>query len=66
VRCAPVIFQRYIDAVVDLRVTVVGDEIFPAALYSQQSAYPIDFRMDMVNTQIEKHAVPPRALLDKK
>ena len=47
--------QRYIEATVDLRVTVVGDEVFPAAIFSQQSAYPIDFRMDMANTRIEAH-----------
>lgn len=58
VRFAPVIFQRYIDAVVDLRVTVVGDAIFPAAVHSQQSAYPIDFRMDMANTRIDVHTMP--------
>lgn len=58
VRFAPVIFQRYIEARVDLRVTVVGDDIFPAALYSQQSAYPIDFRMDMAHTRIEAHVLP--------
>lgn len=58
VRYAPVIFQRYIEAVVDLRVTVVGTDVFPAALYSQQAAYPIDFRMDMANTRIEAHRMP--------
>jgi Glutathione synthase/Ribosomal protein S6 modification enzyme (glutaminyl transferase) len=58
VRFAPVIFQRYIEAKVDLRVTVVGNEIFSAALYSQQSTYPIDFRMDMAHTRIEVHTLP--------
>ncbi len=58
VRFAPVIFQRYVEAAVDLRVTVVGNEIFPAALYSQRSAYPIDLRMDMANTRIEAHDMP--------
>jgi glutathione synthase/RimK-type ligase-like ATP-grasp enzyme len=63
VRYAPVIFQHYIEATVDLRVTVVGDDIFPAALFSQQSAYPIDFRMDMANTRIESHQMPDEILV---
>lgn len=58
VRFAPVIFQSYIGATIDLRVTIVGEKVFPAALYSQQSAYPIDFRMDMVNTRIAQHQIP--------
>ena len=38
VRFAPVIFQRYIEAAYDLRLTVVGGEIFPAAIYSQETS----------------------------
>ena len=55
---APLIFQEYIDAVVDLRVTVVGDQIFAAAVHSQESAYSIDFRMDMANTTMTPHELP--------
>jgi glutathione synthase/RimK-type ligase-like ATP-grasp enzyme len=58
VRYAPVIFQEYVPADVDLRVTVVGDQVFPAAIHSQESAYPVDFRMDMANTRIEPDALP--------
>ncbi len=58
VRYAPVIFQEYVPAVVDLRVTVVGREIFPAAIHSQESEYPVDFRMDMGNTRIEADDLP--------
>jgi glutathione synthase/RimK-type ligase-like ATP-grasp enzyme len=58
VRYAPVIFQEYVPAVVDLRVTVVGSEIFPAAIHSQESEYPVDFRMDMANTRIEGDELP--------
>jgi glutathione synthase/RimK-type ligase-like ATP-grasp enzyme len=58
VQYAPVIFQRYVEAVFDLRVTIVGDEIFPAAVYSQESAYPVDFRMDMSQTRVEPHEMP--------
>jgi glutathione synthase/RimK-type ligase-like ATP-grasp enzyme len=58
VRYAPVIFQEYVPADVDLRVTVVGDQIFPAAIHSQESAYPVDFRVDMTNTRIEPAELP--------
>ncbi|MBC7814109.1 MAG: alpha-L-glutamate ligase [Burkholderiales bacterium] len=58
VRFAPVIFQEYIPAEVDLRITVIGDEIFPAAIYSQESAYPVDFRMDMGMTRVEPYTLP--------
>lgn len=46
VKYAPVIFQECIDAVADLRVTVVGDQIFPAAIDSTSAEYKVDFRME--------------------
>jgi glutathione synthase/RimK-type ligase-like ATP-grasp enzyme len=58
VRYAPVIFQEYVPAEVDLRVTVVGEELFAAAIYSQESDYPVDFRMDMANTRVEPDELP--------
>ena len=57
-RYAPVIIHEYVPADVDLRVTVVGSEVFPAAIHSQDSAYPVDFRMDMANTRIEADELP--------
>ncbi len=59
VRFAPVIFQEYIEAVCDLRITVVGERIFPAAIYSAPDAYPIDFRMDMGHARVEPAILPP-------
>ncbi|MEM9433681.1 MAG: MvdC/MvdD family ATP grasp protein [Pseudomonadota bacterium] len=47
VKYAPVIFQEYIEAEVDIRVTVVGDQLFAAAIHSQKAEYKVDFRMDM-------------------
>jgi hypothetical protein len=47
VRLAPVIFQEYIPAVADLRVTVVGSELFAAAITPAPGAYRYDYRMDM-------------------
>jgi hypothetical protein len=58
VRFAPVIFQEYIPAVVDLRVTVVGRRLFAAAIHSQESAYPVDFRVDMANCRVEATDLP--------
>lgn len=58
VQYAPVIFQEYIEALYDLRITVIGDAIFPAAIYSQESAYKVDFRMDMASSRIEAVRLP--------
>ena len=57
VRYAPVIFQEFIPAVRDLRVTVVGREIFTAEIDSTQAAYPFDVRMDMT-VPCEPHTLP--------
>lgn len=59
VRYAPVIFQEYVEAVYDLRVTVVGERIYAAAIHSQETAYKFDFRMDIVNARVEATDLPP-------
>jgi len=58
VRLAPVIFQDYVPAEVDLRVTVVGEHIFPAAIHSQNTDYPVDFRMGLGQTTTEPTELP--------
>lgn len=58
VRYAPVIFQEYVPAEVDLRVTIVGDRIFPAAIHSQGTDYPIDFRMSLGQALTEPVELP--------
>ena len=51
IRLAPVIFQRHVAAVADLRVTVIGDEIFAAAVDLRDLDYNVDVRMNsMRNT----------------
>jgi hypothetical protein len=40
VRFAPVIFQEYIEAAADLRITVVGERVFAAAIYAGATSYP--------------------------
>lgn len=58
VSLAPVIFQEYIPADVDLRITIVGSRVFPAAIHSQDGHYKADFRMDMGTATIEPDVVP--------
>lgn len=58
VRYAPVIFQEYVPAIADLRITAVGEELFPAAIYSQETSYPVDFRMEMSRAHTESITLP--------
>lgn len=46
-RYAPVIFQEYVPATADLRVTIVGDEIFPMGIDARGTDYEVDFRVSM-------------------
>jgi glutathione synthase/RimK-type ligase-like ATP-grasp enzyme len=63
VRLAPVIFQEYIPGGVDLRVTVVGRKLFPAAIHSQDTDYPVDFRMSLGQARTEPAKLPPEVEL---
>ncbi len=45
VALAPVIFQEFVPAEVDLRITIVGEEFFVAAIHSQELPYALDFRV---------------------
>ncbi len=60
VRTAPVIFQEYVRAEADLRVTVVGDRIFPAAIYAGNTDYPVDFRMSLGQARVEPTTLPDK------
>jgi hypothetical protein len=57
VRHAPVIFQEYVDGD-DLRVTIVGDRVFPAWIRPKPGAYAIDMRMELGEARIEPCALP--------
>ena len=57
-RVAPVIFQEYIEAEADLRITIVGDTCFPAAIFSQTAEYKADFRMEMDSMEIQVTELP--------
>lgn len=58
VRVAPVIFQEFIPAECDLRITAVGGQYFPAAIRSGQSEDRIDFRMAVGNASVQAEALP--------
>ena len=58
VRHAPVIFQQFVPAVADLRLTIVGERIFAAAIDSSATRYPVDFRMDMAAARITEAHLP--------
>jgi glutathione synthase/RimK-type ligase-like ATP-grasp enzyme len=57
IRLAPVIFQRHVAAVADLRVTVIGDEIFAAAVDLRNLEYDVDVRMNL-NAKHVPHDLP--------
>jgi glutathione synthase/RimK-type ligase-like ATP-grasp enzyme len=58
VRYAPVIFQRYVPADLDLRVTVVEDEIFAAAITSEPE-FAADYRPGLGSAKVVPHQLPP-------
>jgi glutathione synthase/RimK-type ligase-like ATP-grasp enzyme len=58
VRHAPVIFQHYVDARYDLRITAVGEHMFPAAIHSQETAYKVDSRIDIGSAKVERVEIP--------
>lgn len=57
IQLAPVIFQRHVAAVADLRVTIVGDEIFAAAVDVRDLDYEVDVRLNL-NAKHVAHTLP--------
>jgi glutathione synthase/RimK-type ligase-like ATP-grasp enzyme len=57
IRLAPVIFQRHVAAIADLRVTIIGDEIFAAAVDLRDLEYDVDVRMNL-NAKHVAHDLP--------
>jgi glutathione synthase/RimK-type ligase-like ATP-grasp enzyme len=53
----PVIFQKHVPAVADLRVTAVEGEFFAAAADVREAEYPQDVRMN-INAKYEVHELP--------
>ncbi len=60
VRYAPVIFQRHIPAQADLRITVIGDQVFACAIDSRNTDYTVDFRMVMDQADMTAFDLPDR------
>lgn len=58
VRLSPVIFQEYIPVSADLRITIVGDRIFPAAIDCRGTDYEVDFRMSLGQARTEPCTLP--------
>lgn len=61
VRLCPVAVQEYVPKRLELRVTVVGSRVFPAAIHSQGTHHTRDDwrRYDHANTAVEWHAEFP-------
>lgn len=57
-RLAPTIFQQRVDAVSDLRVTVVGDKVFAVEIDKQSGLYPHDYRMSMESAEFRPVQLP--------
>ena len=58
VRYAPVIFQQYI-AGVDLRITMIGDQIFAAEIDVRHTSYEFDMRMVVGEGVVAPVTLPP-------
>jgi hypothetical protein len=59
VRHAPVIFQEYVPGDVDLRITVVGHRMFVAEIRSAETAYALDFRLELETVPMAPVTLPP-------
>ncbi len=57
-RLAPVIFQEYVPAVADIRVTIVGRQMFPMAIHSRGTSYEVDFRVSIAEARTEPFDLP--------
>jgi glutathione synthase/RimK-type ligase-like ATP-grasp enzyme len=58
VQLAPVIFQEYVPAISDIRVTVVGSTIFATAIFPAPGGYEVDYRMDLEGAKFEPTKIP--------
>ena len=63
VRLAPVIFQEYISAVADVRVTIVGRQVFAMLIHSRGTSYEVDFRISLREAKTSATTLP-RAVED--
>jgi len=59
VALAPVIFQEYVPAEADVRVTVVGDRLFPTEIRPAPGGYDVDYRIDLDGASFSPTDLPP-------
>jgi glutathione synthase/RimK-type ligase-like ATP-grasp enzyme len=57
VRLAPVIFQEYVPGV-DLRITIVGEQLFAGAIDARNTRYPVDMRMVVGESDVRAVRLP--------
>ncbi|MEY2801402.1 MAG: Ribosomal protein S6--L-glutamate ligase [Pseudomonadota bacterium] len=58
VRYAPVIFQEYVPGV-DLRITLVGDEVHAVEIDARETSYEVDMRMVVGEARMNAVTLPP-------
>ncbi len=58
VRYAPVIFQEFVPAVRDIRVTVMGTHVFASEIDSSRGDYHVDYRADLGAADVRSHELP--------
>jgi hypothetical protein len=58
VRYAPVIFQEFVPAEADLRVTIMGPHCFAAAIRTAPAGYRYDYRMDLEHAVVVPFELP--------
>lgn len=58
IRDAPSIFQEYIPATADIRVTIVGSEVFAVAIDARGTNHEVDFRVRMSDSEISVCVLP--------
>lgn len=59
VKLAPVIFQEFVPATADIRVTVVGSKMFATAITASPRGYQPDYRVDLEGARFESTELPP-------
>lgn len=59
VALAPVIFQQRVQAVADLRVTVIGEDLFATEITKSPGGYDLDYRVDLGRARFRPTALPP-------
>jgi hypothetical protein len=58
VRLAPVIFQEFVEATADIRLTVIGDDAFAVEVTKAAGAYAIDYRIDIDGATFRPTTLP--------